>query len=65
MNLNPFCLKNDEIILLSEESDRNYWSDRLGVSHEVLKSPVRATKSITLSQITAYLSDKISANKVA
>ncbi|QPH40023.1 DUF3606 domain-containing protein [Pedobacter endophyticus] len=65
MNLNSFYVQNDEIILLSEESDRNYWCDRLGVSHEVLKSAVRATKSITLSQIAAYLNEKIGDKKVA
>lgn len=58
MNLNPLTTKKDEIILLSEESDRNYWAERLGVSSETLKSAVRATRSITLHQITAYLNQK-------
>lgn len=48
----------EEIILLSEETDRNYWANRLGVSSEVLKSAVRATRSIMLNQITAYLNQK-------
>jgi len=48
----------DEIILLSEETDRNYWANRLGVSSEALKSAVRATRCITLHQITAYLSQQ-------
>jgi len=48
----------EEIILLSEESDRNYWANRLGVSSEVLKSAVRATRCITLNQITAYLNQQ-------
>jgi Protein of unknown function (DUF3606) len=48
----------EEIVVLSEETDRNYWANRLGVSSEVLKSAVRATKSITLKQITAYLNQQ-------
>jgi len=48
----------EEIILLSEETDRNYWAKRLGVSSEVLKSAVRATRSIMLNQITAYLNQQ-------
>ena len=51
-------IKNDEIIVLSEESDRNYWAKRLGVSCEVLKSAVRATRSIALDKIEAYLNQK-------
>lgn len=57
-NLNPTTGIQDEIILLSEETDRNYWANRLGVSSEVLKSAVRATRCITLQQITAYLSQQ-------
>ena len=48
----------EEIILLSEETDRNYWSNRLGVSSEVLKSAVRATRSIILNQIAACLNQQ-------
>jgi len=48
----------EEIILLSEETDRNYWANRLGVSSEVLKSAVRATRSIMLNQVTAYLNQQ-------
>lgn len=48
----------EEIILLSEETDRNYWANRLGVSSEVLKSAVRATRSIMLNQIAAYLNQQ-------
>ncbi|WP_157258169.1 DUF3606 domain-containing protein, partial [Pedobacter ginsenosidimutans] len=48
----------EEIILLSEETDRNYWANRLGVSSEVLKSAVRATRSIMLDQVTAYLNQQ-------
>jgi len=57
-NLNPKTGIQDEIILLSEETDRNYWANRLGVSSEALKSAVRATRCITLQQITAYLSQQ-------
>ena len=57
-NLNPTTGIQDEIILLSEETDRNYWANRLGVSSEVLKSAVRATRCITLQQITTYLSQQ-------
>ncbi|QIL41456.1 DUF3606 domain-containing protein [Pedobacter sp. HDW13] len=57
-NLNPTTGIQDEIILLSEETDRNYWANRLGVSSEALKSAVRATRCITLQQITAYLSQQ-------
>ncbi|QDW25581.1 DUF3606 domain-containing protein [Pedobacter sp. KBS0701] len=48
----------EEIVALSEETDRNYWANRLGVSSEVLKSAVRATRCITLNQITAYLNQQ-------
>jgi len=48
----------EEIILLSEETDRNYWANRLGVSSEALKSAVRATRSIMLNQIIAYLNQQ-------
>ena len=57
-NFNTINTKKDEIIVLSEESDRNYWAERLGVSSEVLKSAVRATRSIGLTQVTAYLNQK-------
>lgn len=42
-NLTQTPSLKEEIILLSEETDRNYWANRLGVSSEVLKSAVRAT----------------------
>ena len=57
-NLNQTTGTEDEIIILSEETDRNYWANRLGVTSEVLKSAVRATRCITLRQITAYLSQQ-------
>ncbi|WP_343524493.1 DUF3606 domain-containing protein [Pedobacter sp.] len=57
-NLHQTPSIKEEIILLSEETDRNYWANRLGVSSEVLKSAVRATRCITLDQITAYLSQR-------
>ncbi len=57
-NLNQTTGIKEEIILLSEETDRNYWANRLGVSSEVLKSAVRATRCITLDQITAYLNQQ-------
>ncbi|GAA4212801.1 hypothetical protein GCM10022289_44120 [Pedobacter jeongneungensis] len=57
-NLNQTTGIKEEIILLSEETDRNYWANRLGVSSEVLKSAVRATRCITLHQITAYLNQQ-------
>ncbi|ARS39280.1 hypothetical protein CA265_06175 [Sphingobacteriaceae bacterium GW460-11-11-14-LB5] len=57
-NLTQTPSLKEEIILLSEETDRNYWANRLGVSSEVLKSAVRATRSIMLNQIAAYLSQQ-------
>lgn len=57
-NLTQTLNIKEEIILLSEETDRNYWAKRLGVSSEVLKSAVRATRSIMLNQITAYLNQQ-------
>ncbi|TCD17795.1 DUF3606 domain-containing protein [Pedobacter psychrodurus] len=57
-NLTQTSSIKEEIILLSEETDRNYWANRLGVSSEVLKSAVRATRSIMLNQITAYLNQR-------
>ncbi|PWS30170.1 DUF3606 domain-containing protein [Pedobacter paludis] len=47
-----------EIVLISEETDRNYWTSRLGVTAETLKSAIRATKSIALDHITAYLNQQ-------
>lgn len=64
-NLNQTPSIKEEIILLSEETDRNYWADRLGVSSEVLKSAVRATRCITLNQITAYLNQQKKAINIA
>ncbi|KQM76954.1 hypothetical protein ASE74_16910 [Pedobacter sp. Leaf216] len=57
-NLNQTSSIKEEIILLSEETDRNYWADRLGVTSEALKSAVRATRCITLNQVTAYLNQQ-------
>ena len=57
-NLTPTPSTKEEIVALSEETDRNYWANRLGVSSEVLKSAVRATRCITLNQITAYLNQQ-------
>lgn len=57
-NINQTTGTEDEIILLSEETDRNYWANRLGVTSEALKSAVRATRCITLQQITAYLTQQ-------
>ncbi|PWS29465.1 hypothetical protein DHW03_06530 [Pedobacter yonginense] len=53
-----FNQTKEEIILISEETDRNYWTTRLGVTAETLKSAIRATKSITLHHITAYLNQQ-------
>ncbi|WP_316844952.1 DUF3606 domain-containing protein [Pedobacter psychrodurus] len=57
-NLTQTSNIKEEIVLLSEETDRNYWANRLGVTSEVLKSAVRATRCITLNQITAYLNQQ-------
>ncbi|WP_443946900.1 DUF3606 domain-containing protein [Pedobacter sp. AW1-32] len=45
----------DELVCVSEEMDCKYWSERLGVSAEKLKSAIRATRSAALSQIVGYL----------
>ncbi|WP_410478357.1 DUF3606 domain-containing protein [Pedobacter agri] len=43
-----------EIIEVSEEKDCRYWTTRLGVTTEVLKSAIRATRCVTLKDIARY-----------
>jgi len=45
----------DELVFVSEETDCKYWTERLGVSAERLKTAIRATRSAALSQIINYL----------
>lgn len=52
---NPINSPQHEIVNVSEEKDCNYWSNRLGVTTEALKSAIRATRSVTLKEITNYL----------
>lgn len=54
-------LPNAKIIDVSEQSEVNYWSDKLGVRPEVLKSAVRASRSNALDHIVNYLK---SSNKI-
>lgn len=44
-----------EFVELSDERERNYWAERLGVSIEKLKSAVRAIHSTEFSQLKEYL----------
>jgi len=47
--------EKNEIINISEEKDCNYWTNRLGVKIEVLKSAIRATRCVALNEISDYL----------
>ncbi|RDC58143.1 DUF3606 domain-containing protein [Pedobacter chinensis] len=49
-------IEKNEIIDISEEKDCNYWTNRLGVTIEVLKSAIRATRCVALNEISDYLS---------
>ena len=47
-----------EIVSISEEKDLIYWTIRLGITTEVLKSAIRATRCVTLNDIFVYLDKK-------
>ena len=47
-----------EIVSISEEKDLIYWTIRLGITTEVLKSAIRATRYVTLNDIFIYLDKK-------
>ncbi|RZK55805.1 MAG: DUF3606 domain-containing protein [Pedobacter sp.] len=46
---------NHAIIDIAEEKDLTYWTKRLDVSAEKLKSAIRATKSLDCKLIIPYL----------
>lgn len=46
---------SDEFIVVAEEQERNYWTERLGVSIETLKSAIRACRSSALQTVSDYL----------
>ena len=48
-------IKKVEIINISEEKECNYWTQRLGITLESLKSAIRATQCVTLKEISNYL----------
>lgn len=53
-NTNLKMDEHSEIIDISEEKECRYWTSRLGVKIEVLKSAIRATKCVTLRDISVY-----------
>ncbi|WP_129715822.1 DUF3606 domain-containing protein [Pedobacter sp. SYP-B3415] len=44
-----------EMVDISDETSRKYWSRRLKVSEETLKSAVRAIHQLEFSKLEAYL----------
>jgi hypothetical protein len=50
--------KKTEIVSISEEKDLIYWTIRLGITTEVLKSAIRATRCVNLNDIFIYLDKK-------
>jgi hypothetical protein len=50
-----FKAPNARIIDVSEQNELTYWSDKLGIRPEVLKSAIRASRSNTLGHIVDYL----------
>jgi len=45
----------EELIDVAEEKSCNYWASKLGVSNVVLKSAIRATRSVALKEVQKYL----------
>jgi len=46
---------NQAIIEIADEQDLTYWTNRLNVSAEKLKSAIRATRSMDCEMIISYL----------
>lgn len=46
---------NHEYIDITDENNQNYWTERLGVSIETLKSAIRACKSMVFVNVSEYL----------
>lgn len=57
-NLPSASNQKTEIVSISEEKDLIYWTIRLGITTEVLKSAIRATRCVTLNDIFVYLDKK-------
>ena len=57
-NSSPLIDQKTEIVSISEEKDLIYWTIRLGITTEVLKSAIRATRCVTLNDIFVYLDKK-------
>ena len=55
MNSYQQILDEEAFIAIAEETERNFWAAKLGVSTEQLKSAVRATRSLDLANIKNYL----------
>ncbi|RZK77018.1 MAG: DUF3606 domain-containing protein [Pedobacter sp.] len=56
MNTYRYYAKTDaELINVAEETERNFWATRLGVSIEKLKSAIRATHSLDYQKVKNYL----------
>jgi hypothetical protein len=59
-NLPSASNQKTEIVSISEEKDLIYWTIKPGITTEVLKSAIRATRCVTLNDIFVYLDKKTS-----
>ncbi|MES2826956.1 MAG: DnaD domain protein [Bacteroidota bacterium] len=55
MKTSPSKLENTQVLDVSEQSQLNYWSEKLGVRPEVIKTAIRACRSNAISSITSYV----------
>ncbi|RZK78033.1 MAG: DUF3606 domain-containing protein [Pedobacter sp.] len=46
---------NTQLLDASQQSELNYWSEKLGVRPEVIKTAIRASRSNTIESIVGYL----------
>ena len=62
MNTNVNTFETTQLLDLSEQSELNYWAEKLGVRPEVIKTAVRASRNNSITSIVNYLKTyKISA----
>ena len=46
---------NPQFLNVSEQSELDYWSEKLGVRPEVIKTAVRASRNNSIDSIVGYL----------
>ncbi|MHA4895952.1 DUF3606 domain-containing protein [Pedobacter sp. PWIIR3] len=51
----PHNLENNRLVDVSEQHELKYWSEKLGVRPEVIKTAVRASRSNAIESIVGYL----------